>query len=98
MIFAGTNGYVDGVPVDDVQRYETEIRAYFQANHADLLEHIRTTGTLPDGDALDKAAAHLHRELRRGEERLRWPVVKSASSAGGSAASSRPRRSPRRWS
>ncbi|MGA8725569.1 MAG: F0F1 ATP synthase subunit alpha [Acidimicrobiales bacterium] len=55
VIFAGTNGFVDGVPVDDVQRYETEIRAYFQANHADLLEHIRTTGTLPDGDALEKA-------------------------------------------
>ncbi len=55
VIFAGTNGYVDGVPVDDVQHYETGIRAYFRANHADLLDHIRTTGTLPDGDALEKA-------------------------------------------
>ncbi len=55
VIFAGTNGYVDGVPVDDVQRYETEIRASFRANHADILDHIRTTGTLPDGDALEKA-------------------------------------------
>jgi F-type H+-transporting ATPase subunit alpha len=55
VIFAGTNGYVDGVPVGDVQRYELEIRAYFRANHAELLEHIRTTGTLPEGDALEKA-------------------------------------------
>ncbi len=55
VIFAGTNGYVDGVPVGDVQRYETEIRAYFKANHGELLEHIRTTGTLPEGDALEKA-------------------------------------------
>jgi F-type H+/Na+-transporting ATPase subunit alpha len=55
VIFAGTNGYVDPVPVGEVQRYETEIRAYFRANHADLLDHIRTTGTLPEGDALEKA-------------------------------------------
>jgi F-type H+/Na+-transporting ATPase subunit alpha len=55
VIFAGTNGYVDAVPVGDVQRYESEIRASFRANHADLLEHIRTTGTLPEGDALEKA-------------------------------------------
>ncbi len=55
VVFAGTNGFVDGVPVGDVQRYETEIRAYFRANHADLLDHIRTTGTLPEGDALEKA-------------------------------------------
>jgi F-type H+/Na+-transporting ATPase subunit alpha len=55
VIFAGTNGYLDGVPVGDAQRYETEIRAYFRANHADLLEHVRSTGTLPEGDALEKA-------------------------------------------
>jgi F-type H+-transporting ATPase subunit alpha len=55
VVFAGTNGYADHVPVDDVQRYETEIRAHFRANHAELLEHIRTTGTLPEGDALEKA-------------------------------------------
>ncbi|MBV8462498.1 MAG: F0F1 ATP synthase subunit alpha [Acidimicrobiales bacterium] len=55
VVFAGTNGFVDAVPVAEVARYETEIRATFKANHADLLEHIRTTGTLPEGDALEKA-------------------------------------------
>ncbi len=55
VVFAGSEGYLDGVPVSDVQRYEGEVRAFFRAQHADLLEHIRTTGTLPDGDALGTA-------------------------------------------
>src|ERR1700723_3470888 len=52
VIFAGSEGYVDGVPVSEVQRYESEVRGYFRANHADLLAGIRDTGKLPDGDAL----------------------------------------------
>ncbi|MGP8005801.1 MAG: F0F1 ATP synthase subunit alpha [Acidimicrobiales bacterium] len=55
VIFAGSEGYVDGVPVSEVQRYETELRADFRATHADLLEGIRTSGKLPEGDALATA-------------------------------------------
>jgi F-type H+-transporting ATPase subunit alpha len=55
VIFAGSEGYVDSIPVADVQRYEAEVRAYFRANHADLLEGIRTSGKLPEGDALAEA-------------------------------------------
>ena len=55
VIFAGSEGYVDEVPVPEVQRYEAELRAYFRANHADLLDGIKTSGKLPDGDALEKA-------------------------------------------
>ncbi len=55
VIFAGSEGYVDDIPVADVQRYEAEVRAYFRANHADLLEGIRTSGKLPEGDALADA-------------------------------------------
>ncbi len=55
VIYAGSKGYVDGVAVSEVQRYESEVRATFRASHADLLETIRTTGSLPEGDALDKA-------------------------------------------
>jgi F-type H+-transporting ATPase subunit alpha len=55
VIFAGSKGYVDEVPVSEVQRYESEIRTFFRANHADLLETIRTSGKLPDGDAFEKA-------------------------------------------
>jgi F-type H+-transporting ATPase subunit alpha len=55
VIYAGSEGYVDGIPVSEVQRYEAEVRAHFRASHADLLEGIRTSGKLPEGDALADA-------------------------------------------
>ena len=57
VIFAGSEGYVDSIPVADVQRYEAEVRPYFRANHADILEGIRTSGKLPEGTALADALA-----------------------------------------
>src|SRR5665213_2569377 len=55
IIYAGSKGFVDEIPVSEVQRFEAEAREYFRANHADLLDTIRTTGKLPEGDALEKA-------------------------------------------
>jgi F-type H+/Na+-transporting ATPase subunit alpha len=55
VIFAGSEGYVDDIPVTEVQRYETEVRAYFRAKHADILEDIRASGKLPEGDKLETA-------------------------------------------
>ena len=55
VIFAGSEGYVDGIPVAEVQRYESEVRAFFRANHADILDTIRSTGKLPEGDGLADA-------------------------------------------
>ena len=55
VIYAGSRGFVDSVANSEVQRYESEVRSYFRANHADLLETVRSTGALPEGDALDKA-------------------------------------------
>jgi F-type H+-transporting ATPase subunit alpha len=46
---------VDDVPVSEVQRFEAEVRAYFRANHADILDGIRDSGKLPDGDKLESA-------------------------------------------
>ena len=58
VIFAGSEGYVDDIPVSEVQRYESEVRAYFRANHADLLDGIRTTGQAARGrQAGDRARA-----------------------------------------
>jgi F-type H+-transporting ATPase subunit alpha len=55
VIYAGSEGYVDDVPVSEVQRFEAEVRAYFRANHADILDGIRDSGKLPDGDKLESA-------------------------------------------
>jgi F-type H+-transporting ATPase subunit alpha len=40
-IFAGTNGYLDKVPVADVTRYEAAMLAAMRSDHADLLGDIR---------------------------------------------------------
>ena len=54
IIYAGTKGWTDSVPVGEVRRFETELVEYFKANHPGVLETVRTTGQLPDGDELDK--------------------------------------------
>jgi F-type H+/Na+-transporting ATPase subunit alpha len=47
-IFAGTNGYLDGIPVSDVTRYEEAMIADLRANHADLLKGIRDSRDFSD--------------------------------------------------
>ena len=55
VVYAGTNGWADPVPVPEVRRFETELREYFRGNHPELLAEIRETKKLPDTSALDQA-------------------------------------------
>ena len=55
VIYAGTRGWLDTVPVADVRRFEQELLTTFRAKHADLLEHIRSKGTMPDAETVDAA-------------------------------------------
>jgi F-type H+-transporting ATPase subunit alpha len=55
VIFAGTNGYVDDIPVADVKRFENDLLSFIRGRHPEILDHIRTTREVPAGDALDKA-------------------------------------------
>jgi F-type H+-transporting ATPase subunit alpha len=55
VVFCGTKGFVDDIPVEDVRRFESELRAYVRARHDDLLATIRDTGAMPDEDAFVKA-------------------------------------------
>jgi F-type H+-transporting ATPase subunit alpha len=48
VIWAGGNGYLDDIPVEDVRRFEAELLDFMDASHPDVGEHIRTEGTLPD--------------------------------------------------
>ena len=41
-VYAGTRGYIDGIATVDVGRFEKELLARIHANHASLLEGIRT--------------------------------------------------------
>jgi F-type H+-transporting ATPase subunit alpha len=47
-IFAGTNGYLDGIPVTDVNRYEEAMLADLRANHAGILKTIRDSRDFSD--------------------------------------------------
>ena len=56
-IYAVTNGLMDDVPVDKVSRFERELRGYFRTRVSDVLDGIRSTGKLPEGDALAEGIA-----------------------------------------
>ena len=48
VIYAGVRGHIDDIAVEDVQRFEPELRAHMRASHAEILEQIASTGTLPN--------------------------------------------------
>ena len=55
LIYAGTKGFLDVSPVEDIARFEQELLVNFRSTKADLLDHIKNTGTLPDTKVLDEA-------------------------------------------
>jgi F-type H+-transporting ATPase subunit alpha len=55
-IFAGTGGFLDDLPINDVRRFESELLQHFRARHGDILGHIRDKGDLP-ADVKDRLAA-----------------------------------------
>jgi len=47
-IWAGGNGYLDDVPVEDIRRFESEFLDYLKRNHEGLLTTVRETKVLTD--------------------------------------------------
>ena len=47
-ICAGTNGYLDDIPVPDVRRFETELLDYVGRGHETIFDTIAGTGALED--------------------------------------------------
>jgi F-type H+/Na+-transporting ATPase subunit alpha len=52
IIYAGTNGFVDNLPVDVLGRYERELYGFVDSRAPELWTELRTKGT--DGKAFDK--------------------------------------------
>ncbi|MFN0159552.1 MAG: F0F1 ATP synthase subunit alpha [Bacteroidota bacterium] len=50
-IYAGTNGYLDEIPLDQVERYERELLERMELKHRDLLDTIIQTKDLSDDTA-----------------------------------------------
>lgn len=47
-IFAGTNAFLDDIPLDQVKRFEAELLTFMEQQHNDILDQIRETGELSD--------------------------------------------------
>jgi F-type H+/Na+-transporting ATPase subunit alpha len=47
-IFAVTNGYLDGLPLGDVKRFETELLEFLRSRHPDIGREIIETGKLEE--------------------------------------------------
>src|SRR5919197_1558217 len=58
-IYAGVNGHLDDIPVNDVPRFQDELREHLRAEKS-ILESIRESGELPD-DVAEK----LEQEVKR---------------------------------
>ena len=54
-IFAGTRGFIDDIPTGDVRRFEAELLEEFRSRHRELLDHIKSEGSLPDEDTITQA-------------------------------------------
>src|SRR5215813_10218115 len=65
-VWAGTGGYLDDVPVDEVRRFEDEFLDYLQRSHEGVYASIRETGQLDDDTAT--ALKDAIEEFRRGFE------------------------------
>jgi F-type H+-transporting ATPase subunit alpha len=57
IIYAGTQGYVDSLPVESLHQYEQELYRFIDEKHAELWEEIRTKREITDETKkkLDKA-------------------------------------------
>jgi F-type H+-transporting ATPase subunit alpha len=58
VIFAGTNGYLDPVPVSEVRRYEKDLYSFLDLRHGDLLRQVAEKKDIK-GELTDKIKAAL---------------------------------------
>jgi F-type H+-transporting ATPase subunit alpha len=57
VLYAGTNGYLDNLPVSDVGRFEAGLLAHLRSNAQDVLDFISNEDPKIKGEAADKVKA-----------------------------------------
>ena len=55
-LYAGTRGYLDNIPIEDVARFESELLEWVRARNADLMSAVVDTGAV-DEEALEAAVS-----------------------------------------
>ena len=70
VIYAGTKGWTDSVPVTEVQRFETELVEYFKGNHPARARDDPHHGGAARRRRARQGTRRLPRGLRHGEGRL----------------------------
>ncbi|HRG99571.1 MAG TPA: F0F1 ATP synthase subunit alpha [Polyangiaceae bacterium] len=67
LVYAGTKGYLDALPVAKLGAYESQLYAFLEAKHPDILETIRTKKKLDDvEDKLKKALVEFGKGFGKG--------------------------------
>ena len=68
-IYAGINGFLDEIPVEDVARFQDELREYLRTEGS-IYKEIRETGDLPDevAERLDKEIEKLKQSFNVSQE------------------------------
>jgi F-type H+-transporting ATPase subunit alpha len=89
VIYAGVHGHIDDVPVDQVQRFESELRAFMRARYGDMLEQIAKTGGLPSESELEAAIAEFKRGFGPSSDVAR-PTGGGAAGGGAAGGSGAP--------
>ena len=67
IVYAGTKGYLDELPVAKLREYEEQLYAFIESKHADIFETIRTKKKLDDvEDKLKKALTEFGKDFGKG--------------------------------
>jgi F-type H+-transporting ATPase subunit alpha len=74
VIYAGTNGYLDSVPVDAVREYEQELLKFIDSAHPEILKTLGEEKQLSD-----KLKAQLETALKAFATKFVWSGAKEAS-------------------
>ncbi|AQQ54272.1 F0F1 ATP synthase subunit alpha [Planococcus lenghuensis] len=67
ILYALTRGFLDDIPVGDIRRFEEGLLSFLDADHPELLDHIRTTQGLPEDEAMAEAINAFKRTFAKSE-------------------------------
>ncbi len=57
IIYAGTQGFLDKVAVEDIKEFEAEFLKFMRDSHSDLLEEISSSGVMKNEETFSKVTA-----------------------------------------